>query len=212
VRGRTPSPQRPGTDPQRPGKWISCRVLLFLRYCTDHVLSITQCSLADDALLRTYLGDVHPERWAGQGDCFCVTVPAAVPLSDFVFAFYTSHVFRIERWILAVVAGARSTDAEARAVADGSGDSFAVWRLGARTETQLVMGDRYGRTRSWFRVVPVRDGGTLLQFGSAVAVRREGPVARPSLMFRLLLRFHVIYSQVLLWAARRGVMNTRADV
>jgi hypothetical protein len=176
------------------------------------MLSIVQCPLADDALLRTYLGDVHPEWWAGQGDCFCITVPGAVPLGDFVFAFYTAPVFRIERWLLSVIAGARSTDADARAVADGSGESFAVWRMVARTDTQLVMGDRYGRTRSWFRVVPANGGGTVLQFGSAVASRRDGPgrEPRPSLVFRLLLRFHVIYSQVLLWSAKRGVMRGQA--
>ncbi len=170
------------------------------------MLSIIQCPLADDALLRTHLGEVHPERWAGQGDCFCATVPASVSLSDFVFAFYTSPVFRIERWILAVVAGARSTDAEAQALTTGSGESFAVWRIEARTETQLVMGDRYGRTRSWFRVVPTEDG-TLLQFGSAVAARREGSSGdtQPSVVFRLLLRFHVVYSQLLLWAAKKRV-------
>ncbi len=172
------------------------------------MLSIIQCPLADDALLRTHLGEVHPERWAGQGDCFCATVPASVSLSDFVFAFYTSPVFRIERWILAVVAGARSTDAEARALTNGSGNSFAVWRMEARTETQLIMGDRYGKTRSWFRVVPTEENATLLQFGSAAAAPRKesSGYSQPSAIFRLLLRFHVIYSQVLLWAAKKRVV------
>ena len=185
--------------------------LVLLRYSRGHVLSIVQCPLAEDALLRTYLGEIHPERWAGQGDCFCATVPASVPLSEFVFAFYTSPVFRIERGILAIILGARSTETQARAVADGSRDSFAVWRMGARTGTQLVMCDRYGKTRSWFRVVPAESGGTLLQFGSAVASRRDGPagVARPSIVFRWLRRFHVLYSQVLLWSATRGIMNGR---
>ena len=151
--------------------------LVLLRYSRGHVLSIVQCPLAEDALLRTYLGEIHPERWAGQGDCFCATVPASVPLSEFVFAFYTSPVFRIERGILAIILGARSTETQARAVADGSRDSFAVWRMGARTGTQLVMCDRYGKTRSWFRVVPAETGGTLLQFGSCLLYTSRGITA-----------------------------------
>jgi hypothetical protein len=77
------------------------------------------------------------------------------------------------------------------------------------TATQLLMCDRYERTRSWFRVVPLGDGKTLLQFGSAVASRPRDhwPRGRGSRFFRLLIKFHVLYSQVLLGAARRGVMG-----
>jgi hypothetical protein len=140
-----------------------------------------------------------------------VSVDRAVSLADFVGAFYTSPVFRIERVILALLAGAPSTDAEAQLLADGSGTSYAVWRVGERTATQLLMCDRYERTRSWFRVMPFGDGKTMLQFGSAVASRggdhRAG--ARGGRFFRLLMKFHVVYSQVLLHAARRGVMRHR---
>jgi len=58
-------------------------------------------------------------------------------------------------------------------------------------------------------VVPLGDGKTLLQFGSAVASGRRDhrPRGRGSRFFRLLMTFHVVYSQVLLGAARRGVMR-----
>ena len=130
-------------------------------------------------------------------------------LAEFVFAFYTSPVFRIERLILRILAGAPSTDSEARRLAEGSGTSFAIWRVGERTATQLLMCDRYERTRSWFRVMALNDGTTLLQFGSAVASgsdHRTRAMARGNL-FRLLLKFHVVYSQVLLHVAKRGVMS-----
>ena len=100
---------------------------------------IAQQPVADDALLKTYRGGGHPERWGRYGDCFSVHVDGSVTLSQFVFAFYTSPVFKIERWILRALVGAPSTDEQARAVAEGRGDTFAVWTAGARTPTQLLM-------------------------------------------------------------------------
>ena len=81
------------------------------------------------------------------------------------------------------------------------------------------MCDRYERTRSWFRVVPLNGGGTLLQFGSAVAAapakaapgsaapESAAKVSPPGAVFRLLLGFHLVYSQLLLSAAKAGVMK-----
>jgi hypothetical protein len=169
-------------------------------------------SVPEESLLVTYRGGVHPEHWGRYGDCFAVTVDRVVNLAEFVFAFYSSPVFRIERLMLRVLVGAPSSDSDARAVAGGSAGSFAVWYVGARTATQLLMCDRYERTRSWFRVVPMSGDRTLLQFGSAVAARgvptRSG--SRGGGVFRLLLGFHVLYSQALLHAAKLGVMKTPA--
>jgi hypothetical protein len=170
------------------------------------MLKITETPVAADALLRTYRGGKHPDRWGHYGDCYSIVVDRAVALSAWVFAFYTSPVFRVERWILRFLARAPSSDEQVRAVAEGRGDNFAVWTVGERTSTQLLMCDRYGTTRSWFRVVPQASGGTLLQFGSAVAAR---PAERNSLKmsrgFGVLLGFHRLYSRVLLAAARRRV-------
>ena len=174
------------------------------------MFSITQQAVPDDALLRTYQGGLRPECWREPGDCFAVSVAHVVSLAEFVFAFYTSPVFRVERLVLGLLAGAPSTDTEARCLAEGSGTSFAVWRVGERTAMQLLMCDRYERTRSWFRVVPLNDE-TLLQFGSAVASRKgdRPAIRKPRSLFRLLLKFHVMYSQVLLHAAKRGVMRSK---
>ena len=171
------------------------------------MFSIAREAVPQDALLNTFRGGARPERWGRYGDCFSVTVDRVVNLADFVFAFYTSPLFRIERWMLRALVGAPSSDAAARALAEGSAASFAVWYVGDRTATQLLMCDRYERTRSWFRVVP-RDGArTLLQFGSAVAAasgagRRIGG-------FRLLLGFHLAYSQLLLHAAKVALVRAR---
>jgi hypothetical protein len=161
------------------------------------------------SLLKTYRGGARPDRWAHQGDCFSVSVDRVVSLADFVFAFYTSPVFRVERLILSVVASAPSTDAQARAVADGSSQEFALWRVGERTETQLLMCDRYEKTRSWFRVVPAGDRETVLQFGSAVAAGRDRQAGAVSMSrgFRWLMGFHVLYSKVLLGTARNRLIR-----
>jgi hypothetical protein len=195
--------------------WLAERLSIRRRIIAGGgMFSITQDAVPEDALLCTYRGGLRPERWEGSGDCFSVTADRLTSLAEFVFAFYTSPVFRIERVILRLLAGAPSTDAEARSLAEGSGTSFAIWRVGERTATQLLMCDRYERTRSWFGVVPLKDGRTLLQFGSAVASgghRRIAAGAARGNLFRLLLRFHVVYSQVLMHAAKRGVMRNQAE-
>jgi hypothetical protein len=175
-------------------------------------VGVTREPVADDALLKTYRGGLRPERWGKYGDCFSVTVDRVVSLADFVFAFYTSPVFRIERVMLRAFIGALSSDSDARALADGSSASFAIWYVGKRTATQLLMCDRYERTRSWFRVVALDGGRTRLQFGSAVAAAHDDPAGTKALggRFRLLLGLHVLYSQVLLRAAKIGVTKTRA--
>jgi len=174
------------------------------------MFSIAREPVTDDALLKTFRGGKRSERWGKYGDCFSIPVDRVVSLADFVFAFYTSPVFRIERLLLRALVGAPSSDSDARALADGSAASFAVWYVGERTATQLLMCDRYERTRSWFRVVALNGGRTLLQFGSAVAAARADQAGGTALgrTFPLLLRFHVLYSQVLLHAAKVAVMKT----
>ena len=171
------------------------------------MFSITRESVPNDALLRTFRGGTHPERWGSYADCFAVGVDRSVSLAEFVFAFYTSPLFRIERGLLRLLINAPSSRSDARAVADGTADKFAAWYVGQRTATQLLMCDRYERTRSWFRVAPKSGGGTHLQFGSAVAARRgeHGEIPRRPAAFKPLLSFHVVYSQALLRAARTNL-------
>jgi hypothetical protein len=166
------------------------------------MFSIVQEAVPADALLKTYRKGLQPERWERYSDCFTIIVNREVNLSDFVFAFYTSTIFRIERLVLRALVGTPSSRSDARAVADGTAVRFAVWYVGAHTATQLLMCDRFERTRSWFRVEPLQGGRTRLQFGSAVAsgdVDANGAAADGR--FSALLRFHIFYSQVLLHAA-----------
>ncbi|MGA2189189.1 MAG: hypothetical protein ABSH33_11680 [Steroidobacteraceae bacterium] len=177
------------------------------------MFSIRQELVPQDALLTTYAGGACAGEWRGHADCFSVTVDREVRLADFVFSFYTSPMFRMERLILRGLADAPSSDRDARAVANGFGGSFAIWRVGERTANELLMCDRYERTRSWFRVIPMDGGKTRLQFGSALAAAREE--RRGALRdgwVRPLFALHVLYSRILLYAAIVRVLDmTAAD-
>jgi hypothetical protein len=172
------------------------------------MLGVTQRTVPEDSLLRTYVGGRHPQAWREYHDCFEIETDRPVTLADFVFAFYTSPIFRLERIILRLLAGTPSRDAEARAVAEGSGSSFAVWTVGERTQAQLLMCDRYSKTRSWFCVVPSGQG-TLLRFGSGIVAVADPRTGRKRMGpgFHALLGFHVFYSRLLLYFARRGVIR-----
>lgn len=129
-------------------------------------------------------------------DCFSVDLGRAVTLAQFIEAFYTTPVFRLERWILAVTVKRPSTDADAKSVAEGAAESFAAWRVETREANQAVFAA--GRTRSWFMV-----DGTTLYFGSAIVKNRDG---RLGPLFGGALGFHKIYSRVLLGAAARRLV------
>jgi len=175
---------------------------------------IAQVVVPPDSLLKTFRGGRHPELWQDYHDSFAVLVDAAVSLPEFVQAFYTSPLFKLERLVLRLLAGAPSSDAEVAALAAGAQNSFAVWAVGERSATQLLMCDRYGKTRSWFQVLPLSADGqpqTVLQFGSAVAARRSSTGSkRMAGGFKALLGLHRLYSRLLLRAARRGVLARRA--
>jgi hypothetical protein len=174
------------------------------------VLGIIRSAAPTNSLLVTHRGR-HPERWGGYHDCFRICVRGRVTLQQFVAAFYTSRLFRLGRTLLRVFLAISSSDADAYALARGSRDMFAIWYVGARTPTELLMCDRYERTRSWFHVGPVDSGSTELCFGSSVAGRRraDGSLVM-SASFGALLDFHVLYSQLLLQAAVRSLAGRGA--
>ena len=131
-------------------------------------------------------------------DCFTTKVAGHVSHAQFVRAFYTSRVFKLERWILKWIVAKPSTDAEARELAAGTRDGFAAWTVEDRATDQLLMCDYLGQTRSWLMVAPSElDGSpaTRLHFGSVVIRVRRFP-------YNALLGFHKLYSRVLLSSAR----------
>jgi hypothetical protein len=164
--------------------------------------SIQPRALPSDALLARYA------QAGAYTDCYATEVPGSVTFVRFVTAFYTSGLFKLERFILRWALARPSTDVEAAQLAAGARGSFAAWDVEARAEDQILLRDLAGRTRSWLMVRALDGGaGTRLYFGSAVVPERDARTGLPSMGFgfRALLRFHRRYSIALLAAARRRV-------
>lgn len=160
--------------------------------------AIRPCRLPPDALLNRYVAG------GAYVDCYVAEVGRPVSCAEYVEAFYTTTVFKLERSILRTFLSRPSTDAEARQLARGERDAFAAWTVEGRTPDQLLMADVAGRTRSWLMVAPSGTGITLLYFGSAVIPVRDRRTDRASLgpVFGALLGFHKLYSRVLLLSVR----------
>lgn len=160
--------------------------------------SIHRTDLPAHALLRRYLRDGH------YADCYVAEVPMVVSQAEFVEAFYTTPLFKLERAILAAAVRKPSTDGDARALARGEREAFAAWTVEDRGDTQLLLTDFMGRTRSWLMTESNGRGGTRLHFGSAVVPKCDRDSGKPSLGtgFSLMLGFHKLYSRALLASAR----------
>ena len=160
-------------------------------------MSTQPCDLPPDALLRNY-------REAGAyTDCYATEIAARVSHAEYVEAFYTTWVFKLERLLLKWLVAKPSSDDEARRLSRGELDAFAAWTVEGRAPDQLLLADFMGRTKSWLMVAPLDATRTQLYFGSAV-VPVAGKTGRPRLGFSFgaMLGFHKLYSRVLLAAAR----------
>jgi hypothetical protein len=137
-------------------------------------------------------------------DCYVTDIPGDFSHAEYVTAFYTTWLFRLERALLRLVRKP-STDAEAAQLAQGVRDAFAAWTVEARAPNQLLLRDFMGNTRSWLMVEPLQGGGvTRLYFGSAVIGATDRATGRRGMRapFRALLGFHRRYSHALLAAAK----------
>ena len=144
-------------------------------------------------------------------DCFYIDLPVTVTLADYIDAFYTTRLFRLERWVLAALVAKPSTDAEAKALAQGERTRFAAWTTEAREASQIVMRDYQSKTRSWLMCVPLTDG-TRLYFGSAVVadgIRLDG-TSDLGAGFNQLIGVHRLYSVALLNAAATRLRSRSA--
>ena len=146
-------------------------------------------------------------------DCFAMEIARTVSHAEFVEAFYTGGLFKVERFLLRVFISKPSTDLQARQLAAGELNEFAAWRVEARAVDQLLMCAIDGRTRSWLMVSAAEaPGRTRLYFGSALL-----PAVRPSTgklgmwpLFKPLLGVHNFYSRALLSAAAARLVRSGA--
>ena len=137
-------------------------------------------------------------------DCFITEINRVVSHAEFVEAFYTGGLFKVERFLLRVFISKPSTDLQARRLAAGELNEFAAWRVEARAVDQLLLRAVDGRTRSWLMVSASSElGSTRLYFGSAVVPVRNASTGASSMgfTFKALLGFHKLYSRALLSAA-----------
>ena len=144
-------------------------------------------------------------RNGGHADCFVTEISRQVTHAEFVEAFYTTWLFKLERFVLTCLVLKPSTDAEARALARGERDRFAAWFLEARAPDELLVHDYQNKTRSWLKVeaLPGTPPRTRLYFGTGIRAVRDGSGApRLSAFFKLLMGFHLLYARSLLSAAR----------
>jgi hypothetical protein len=165
------------------------------------MFSIEKCAIPTNTLLAYYSID------GNYTDCYTTEVRGQISFPEFVFAFYTTLLFSLERLILKLAVSKPSTDNEARQLAEGASEMFAAWQVENRSENEILMCDLAGRTRSWLMVAPVTivDGHrTRLYFGSAIVPVQNLKTGKPSRGFpyQALLGFHKIYSVLLLYSAR----------
>jgi hypothetical protein len=163
---------------------------------------IEKCSTPPNSILNKYVN--MPGAYT---DSYLTEIPAQVSFSDYVLAFYTTPLFKVERLILKIVVRKPSTDQEARELADDTRSQFATWTVEDRSANQILMCDFAGNTRSWLMSIQT-ENGTRLYFGSAVVPQHRSKDGGPSLgfVFRVLLGFHKIYSVLLLSSARTRLL------
>ena len=159
------------------------------------MFGVRPAPLPPDALLASYSNS------GAYTDCYTVSLDRPATLSEFMQAFYTTRIFKLERWMLASTLRIPSSDDEAKSLAQGKVDHFSAWQVEARREDQAVLAA--GRTRSWFMVSPTGQRTTLF-FGSAIVPRQRGGLGW---QFNLLLTFHNVYSRILLRAAAKNLQD-----
>lgn len=163
-------------------------------------------ALPDGVLLSRYMAD------GCFMDCYSADIPVDVSHEQFVVAFYTTRLFKLERFILKLAVSRPSTDEQVVALAAAELSDFAAWSVEDRRTNELLMCDFQGRTRSWLMTENIVSNGashTRLYFGSAVVPVQNKRTGEKDLgtVFRLLLPFHKRYSVALLSSAVSSLLK-----
>ena len=168
--------------------------------------SVKKCPVPANTMLENY------STKGGYVDCYQTEVPGKVSFPEFIVAFYTTPLFKLERLILKMTVAKPSTDAHARELADGSRNEFAAWKVENRKDNEILMCDFRGHTRSWLMVKSMNidsDPRTRLYFGSAVLPIQKSKSEAPSLGrgYQALLGFHKVYSVLLLYSSELQIQR-----
>ena len=145
-------------------------------------------------------------------DCYYSEIAKDVSLDEYIQAFYTTPLFKLERSLLSLATFKCASDHDALALSSGKSDRYSIWTVEGREANQVLMRDFTGNTRSWFMVKKASGGeaGIRLYFGSVVVPKgkTEGGQASFGVLFHLLGKFHQIYSKALLRAAYKKLSNS----
>lgn len=169
--------------------------------------TIREMELPDISLLYRY------QIEGAYTDCYVTDIPGVISQAEYIEAFYTTRLFKLERWILSWLAFRPSTDEQVSALVLAKRDKFAAWHVEDRNNNQLLMCDFQGNTRSWLMSEPGDDGAsTRLYFGSAVVQKTDKETGEKHMgtIYRLLMSFHKRYSIALLNAAVKR-LSQRSD-
>ncbi len=174
------------------------------------MLSIEKCAVLPDSLLASYFEN-------GFADSYRTELSGHISLEEFVFGFYTTKLFKLERFILAWTVLKPSNDMQAKELTENKTNKFAAWTVENRRENELLMCDMLERTRSWFMVNQIgtkENPRTQLYFGTGIAPTTKGKTGKSSigLFFITLLPFHKIYSVLLLYTAKTRIAQKLATV
>ncbi len=173
------------------------------------MFSVSKGRLPDNALLKKYQSQSVESDFESYTDCYFIDVDGAIEFDKYIDEFYNSRLFKMERFLLSLLVSKPSTDLQPRLLALGKIDYFAAWTVEGRCNDQLLMCDYQAKTRSWFMLELIDSSRTRLYFGSAVVKGKStGKTGSAfSLVFYMLLGFHKVYSQALLYFAKRALCS-----
>jgi hypothetical protein len=169
-------------------------------------VNVISTAVPDGSLLAQYENVTADQTVSNYCDCYSTIIDRKVDLQEFVYAFYTSKVFSVERKILATVLRIPTTDEHAKQLSLGNTDSFSAWTVETRLDNEMLLREPRSRTASWFMVrqeVGATSDRTQLLFGSVVFPKNDQKGL--GILFHSLSTFHTYYSHALLRSAYKGL-------
>ena len=181
------------------------------------IFSVHKHRLPSKSLLIRYCPERLNTNKTGYCDCYAVTVSGTVELKEYIYHFYSTWIFKLERRFLRFAVNLPSTDHQVQMLAEAKTDKFAAWSVEKRQWDQLLLCDFSGRTRSWLMradLIESQVKKTQLLFGSAVLPITDPNSGNPKLgiLFTALLGFHKLYSRLLLAAARNKIAKSQRRI
>jgi hypothetical protein len=175
------------------------------------MIRIRTGKLPENALSAQYADD------GAYADCYHIDIPRQIALEEYIQAFYTTPLFKVERAILSLVARKSSRDSEVDELSSGRSKRFSIWTVESRLPSQILLCDFTNKTRSWLMVASVENGetpSTRLYFGSVVVPRAVSENGQGSfgVLFYLLSGIHCLYSRALLKSAFAKLARKRSGV